>query len=87
MLNSHVPLAFTDTDFARSAQFETPELLRLYQFLLARLRTDAGKETVLSIRLPAHAVDHLKVLAARQRTTRSDVARQVISDFLRRNPI
>jgi Ribbon-helix-helix protein, copG family len=79
--------AFTDADFHRLAEFDTGELIRLYQFLLGRLRDTSVKETVVSLRLSAETVEHLKVLAARHNSTRSELARRGVTEYVRRNPI
>ncbi len=85
-LNTPMALVFTDSDFQRFAQFDGPELLRLYQFLIQRLQP-TPMEAVVSVRLPPETAGRLKQLAVTRRLTRSDVIREAVSDFTRRHPV
>ena len=82
-----MPIVLTDTDFQRLAALDATEQLRLYQFLTSRLRGATGMETVVTVRLPSQVVERLKALAFRHQSTRSQLVRQAVDDFVRRNPL
>ena len=86
-LNTGMPIALTDSDLQRIGSMDDQQLLRLYQFLLDRLRSATALETVLTVRVPTHIADRIKTLAYRQRSNRSEVARIAILEYLQRNPI
>jgi len=82
-----MPIVLTDTDFQRLAQLDASEQLRLYRFLTSRLRGASGMESVVAVRLPPRLVEHVKALAFRFQTTRSDVVRRAVLEFTQRNPV
>lgn len=84
-------IALTDADYQRIATLSGGQLARLYQFLTDRLRHVPGMESpndnVVTVRLPPKMVDHVKALALRHGVTRSDILRESVVEFVKRNPI
>lgn len=82
-------ITLTPTDLARIARLSGPDLAALYQTvtdcLRAQSQLESPNQNVVTVRLPVDVCDHLKRVALWHRTTRSAIARQALTEFVRRH--
>lgn len=83
------PPALTDADLARISLMSTSDLERLYRFTKEQLRVERlleiTNENVVSVRLPIPVVEQINRLALDRTRTRSQVVRDAIFEYTRRN--
>lgn len=84
-------VVLTDADMARIDRLRDDDLARLYHHLTKRLRAAKQLEqpngNVVTCRLSPEVVDRIKQLALRHGTTRSQVVRDMLIDYVRRHPM
>lgn len=83
------PPALTDADLARISLMSTSDLERLYRFTKEQLRVERlleiANENVVSVRLPIPVVEQINRLALDRTRTRSQIIRDAIFEYTRRN--
>lgn len=83
------PPALTDADLLRISLMSTTDLEKLYRFTKEQLRVEKllemTNENVVSVRLPIAVVSQINRLALDRSRTRSQVVRDAIFEYTRRN--
>ena len=84
-------VVLTEADVARIDRLRDDDVARLYQHLTNRLRAakrlEAPNGNVVTCRLAPEVVDRIKQLALKCRTTRSQIVREMLIDYVRRHPL